>query len=256
MSTGKKKGKGGGGGGHDAGGMMRWLLTYADMITLLLALFIMLYAMSRVDQGKYQALSAALSKVFGGGSVIVDTGGGGKGVLPNAGTATPSDVQAVKDALEKIGAGLYADFARDGRFAVYLNQKGLTITLEGNAFFDSGKADLKPAMLPLLDAVAERLKAVPNDISVEGFTDSDPIHTAEFPSNWELSYARANRVRAYLEGRGVSAERLIVVGYGETRPLYDNKTAEGKAKNRRVDIVVLRDKQVIDRGQEISVPTK
>jgi chemotaxis protein MotB len=256
MSTGRKKGKGGGGGGHDAGGMMRWLLTYADMITLLLALFIMLYAMSRVDQGKYQALSAALSKVFGGGSVIVDTGGGGKGVLPNAGTATPSDVQAVKDALEKIGAGLYADFARDGRFAVYLNQKGLTITLEGNAFFDSGKADLKPAMLPLLDAVAERLKAVPNDISVEGFTDSDPIHTAEFPSNWELSYARANRVRAYLEGRGVSAERLIVVGYGETRPLYDNKTAEGKAKNRRVDIVVLRDKQVIDRGQEISVPTK
>jgi chemotaxis protein MotB len=254
------KKKGGGGGGHDGGGSMRWLLTYSDMITLLLALFIMLYAMSEVDKEKYAAVAASIRQAFGGGNQIVNVGGVGDGVnappKPGQVNVQPFDPKAVQDALEKLGKGLAADFERDGRFTVHVSERGLTISLAGNAFFDSGKADLKPEMLPLLDDVAKRLQGLPNDISVEGFTDSDPIHTPEFPSNWYLSVARANRVRDYLESKGIGAGRLIVVGYGETRPLYDNSTAEGKAKNRRVDVVILRQKVQVDLGQEINSDKK
>ncbi|HWI61234.1 MAG TPA: flagellar motor protein MotB [Symbiobacteriaceae bacterium] len=249
MSSKKKKG----GGGHGGAGLERWLLTYSDMITLLLALFIMMYAMSKVDAGKYQAVAGALSKAFGGGgNVIVNTGlGVGDGMeipIEKLPEMTPEQVQK---ALEQIGEGLAADFARDGRFGVYMNERGLVISLAGNAFFDSGKAELRPEIIPLLNDIAERLKGLPNDISLEGHTDSDPIHTAEFPSNWELSYARANRVRSYLQSRGVGEKQLIVVGYGETRPLYENTTPAGKQKNRRVDIVVLLTKAIITPGQEI-----
>lgn len=250
MSGGRKKKSG----GHGGAGLERWLLTYSDMITLLMALFIMLFAMSEVDKSKYAAVATSLRQVFGGGNLIVPavgTAGDGVSVSPRSNSAGVLDPQAVKDYLEQLGKGLAADFARDGRFATYISERGLTISLAGNAFFDSGKADLKPEMLPLLDDIANRIKSLPNDVSIEGFTDSDPISTAEFPSNWYLSAARANRVRDYLEARGIPAARMIVVGYGETRPLYGNDTAEGKAKNRRVDVVILRQRVEIDPGQEI-----
>lgn len=251
MSGKKKKG----GGGHGGTGSERWLLTYADMITLLLALFIMLFALSKVDEGRYKAVAGALAQVFGGGNGIVDSG-----VVGEGGNISPDELakmtrmtpEELAKALEQVGEGLAADFSRDGRFGVYLNERGLVISLAGNAFFDSGKAELRAEIIPLLDAIAERLKGLPSDISLEGHTDTDPIHTAEFPSNWELSYARANRVRSYLQAKGVDEKKLIVVGYGETRPLFDNSTAEGKQKNRRVDIVVLKNQAVIDLGKEIT----
>ncbi|MDF2627351.1 MAG: OmpA/MotB domain protein [Symbiobacteriaceae bacterium] len=244
--TGKRKKAGGhGGGGHE-----RWLLTYSDMITLLLALFILLYAMSTVDAEKYKSVAGALASVFGGGNGVVGDGVIGEGgTVPNAGNLTP---EQIKEALEQIGQGLEADFASDGRFSVYMAERGLVISLAGNAFFDSGKAELRPEIIPLLNDIAGRLQGLSNDISLEGHTDSDPIRNAQFPSNWELSLARANTVRSYLEGQGVPAKQLIVVGYGETRPLFDNSTADGKQRNRRVDIVVLRDEHVIDLGQEIT----
>lgn len=251
-------GHGGGGGGHDGAGGMRWLLTYSDMITLLMVLFVVLYAMSEVDKGKFAALASALRHALGGGNMIVSTGGVGDGVsvpLPTdvspPGTGEGDGGSESKDPLENIGKALYADFARDGRFTAWISERGLTISLAGNAFFDSGKAEIKPEMRPLLDDIARRLKDVPNDISLEGFADTDPISTPEFPSNWYLSVARANQVRDYLELRGIPAERMIVVGYGETRPVFNNDTAEGKAKNRRVDVVVLRNRVEIDLGEEI-----
>lgn len=238
----------GGGGGHDGGGSMRWLLTYADMITLLMVFFIVLYAMSEVDKQKYAAVVGAMRSAFGGGNMIVSTG---TGVGDGVSVPMPS-----KEVLEGIGQQLYADFAHDGRFTVRVSDRGLIISLTGSAAFDSGKAEIKPEFQPLLDEIAARVKGLPNDISVEGFTDSDPIITADFPSNWYLSAARANRVRDYLESKGVDQNRMIVVGYGETRPVWDNSTQEGKAKNRRVDVVILRDKQVIDIGKEIGAPNK
>ncbi|HWI53289.1 MAG TPA: flagellar motor protein MotB [Symbiobacteriaceae bacterium] len=250
MSYKKKKA-----GGHGGAGQERWLLTYSDMITLLLALFIMLFALSKVDEGKYKAVAGALAQVFGGGNGIV-----GQGVVGEGGTISPEELakmtqmtpEEISKALEQVGEGLAADFSRDGRFGVFLNERGLVISLAGNAFFDSGKAELRPEIIPLLDEIAGRLKGLPGDISLEGHTDTDPIHTAEFPSNWELSYARANRVRSYLQSKGVDEKKLIVVGYGETRPLFSNTTAQGKMKNRRVDIVVLKDRAVIDLGKEIT----
>lgn len=265
MSAGKKK-RGGqqGGVGHE-----RWLLTYADMITLLMVFFIVLYAMSEVDKGKYAAMASALNRAFapGGGNQVVPMPGAGDGVSAPMPMPPPTDIKpvasdpgagagtgkATTDPLEGLGQGLYADFAHDGRFTVRISERGLIISLAGSALFDSGRAEIKPAFIPLLDAVVERVKGINNDISVEGFTDSDPIRASgEFASNWQLSTARANRVREYLESRGVGAERLIVVGYGETRPVFSNQTVEGKAKNRRVDVVILRNKQVIDIGQEIT----
>jgi chemotaxis protein MotB len=258
------------GGGHGAGGQERWLVTYADMITLLMVFFIVLYGMSEMDKKKMAGLAAALRMGFnnGGGNQIVPMPGQSDGVsapmpqvvpavVPPAQGETPKEGEAggekPKDQLQEIGQQLALDFAKDGRFTVYLSDRGLTLSLVGSAAFDSGKADLKPEFLPLLDAIAAKLSGLPNDISVEGFTDSDPINTAEFPSNWYLSVGRANEVRDYLEMKGIQAERMIVVGYGETRPLYSNATPEGKAKNRRVDIVVLRNKPVIDRGAPIEV---
>jgi chemotaxis protein MotB len=254
-----------GGGGHGGGGSERWLVTYADMITLIMVFFIVLYGMSEMDKKKMQGLASALRLSFGmtaGGNQVVPMPGDGNGlsvpmpvVMPPATGETPKQdgkgEGQQKDLLKEVGEQLAVDFARDGRFTVYVGDRGLTLSLVGSAAFDSGKDDLKPEFLPLLDAIAAKLKDLPNDISVEGFTDSDPINTPEFPSNWYLSVARANQVRDYLEMKGINAERMIVVGYGDTRPLYSNQTAEGKAKNRRVDIVVLRNKPVIDRGNEI-----
>jgi chemotaxis protein MotB len=270
MSAGKKKR-----GGHGGGGNERWLLTYSDMITLLMVFFIVLYAMSEVDKGKYAAMASSLNRAFSsGGNTVVPLGtGAGDGIsapMPkpitpdtpvppvppssNSGTGSgPGPDKAATDPLQGIGQGLYADFAHDGRFTVRISERGLIISLAGSALFDSGKAEIKPAFVPLLDAVVGRVKGINNDISVEGFTDSDPIRAGgEYASNWQLSTARANRVREYLESGGVGAERLIVVGYGETRPIFSNQTADGKAKNRRVDVVILRNKQVIDIGQEIN----
>jgi chemotaxis protein MotB len=271
MSAGKKKRSGHGGGG----GQERWLLTYSDMITLLMVFFIVLYAMSEVDKGKYAAMASSLNRAFSsGGNTVVPLGtGAGDGIsapMPkpatpdtpvpppgpdsNSGTGSGAGTaRAPTDPLEGIGQALYADFTHDGRFTVRISERGLIISLAGSALFDSGKAEIKPAFVPLLDAVVERVKGINNDISVEGFTDSDPIRAGgEYASNWQLSTARANQVRAYLESRGVGAERMIVVGYGETRPVFSNQSADGKAKNRRVDVVILRNKQVIDIGQEIN----
>ncbi len=240
--------KEGGGGAHGATGHERWLLTYADMITLLMALFIMLYAMSELDKAKYQMIAAALERVFGGPVVVGTSPGAGTGVAP---LPVPGDAARIEEMLQGIGKELYADFARDGRFTVRMSQRGLIISLAGSAAFDSGSAAIKSEFYPLLDAIAERLKEIDNDISLEGFADSDPISTPEYPSNWYLSVDRALRVRDYLESKGIDPERFIVVGYGSTRPVWSNATEEGKAKNRRVDVVILREKHVIDLGQEI-----
>lgn len=254
--------------GHNDGGgnSERWLLTYADMITLLMVFFIVMYAISEMDKSKYEAVASALNKALGGGNLVVNLEGQGDGVSvpmpfaelptitaslnPTADEVATNGGEEV-DPLESIGQALYADFVHDGRFTVRISDRGLIISLVGSALFDSGQADIRPQFLPLLDAIVDRIRTIGNDISVEGFADSDPIRSAQFPSNWELSAARANQVRDYLEQSGVDAERLIVVGYGATRPVFDNRTAEGKAKNRRVDIVILRHRQSIDFGQEI-----
>lgn len=259
MSDHKEQGHGGG--GHGGGNSSRWLLTYADMITLMMVFFVVLYAMSEVDKNKYASLAGGLRAAFGGGNMIVNTGMGvGDGVnVPPLDPKLQANLPVVAspEALaNQIGEKLYADFQHDGRFVVRITDRGLTISLVGSAAFDSGKADIKSEFRPLLDEIAAKLGPIGNDISIEGFADTDPIHTPEFPSNWYLAAARANRVRDYLESKGVGGGRLIVVSYGDARPIAENTTAEGKAKNRRVDIVILKDKVKVDLGQEINTGKK
>ena len=121
-----------------------------------------------------------------------------------------------------------------------INERGLVIRLTGRALFDFGKANIRKDAIPILNEVIKALKKVPNQVAVEGHTDNIPIHTKEFPSNWELSVARAARVvRYFIEVGKISPKRLRAAGYGEYRPLYPNDTPEHRALNRRVEIVIL-----------------
>ncbi|HEY2790248.1 MAG TPA: flagellar motor protein MotB [Gaiellales bacterium] len=271
---GRGRRRGGHGGGHE-GGDERWLLTYADMITLLMALFMVLFSISSVNISKYQVLQHALQKAFIGG--VLD---GGKGVqsgnptrISGVQTATPSgsvdssfniftktllgsgktDTAAKAKAAAKEQNTLlevqrrvenYATkhgFAAD--ISTSINQRGLVIRLlTNNLVFDSGQATLKPTATPLLMRVSRLLVSmhIQNPISVEGNTDNVPISGGEFPSNWELSTARADAVLEFLLHHGISPKHLAAVGYADQNPVAPNTSDAGRALNRRVDIVVIR----------------
>lgn len=214
--------------GHDATGMMRWLLTYADLITLLMAFFIVMYAVSSVDVGKYRALAHSLRGALAGNSFVE---------LPLQGMV------AEEDTLEGVGrevAGALAQMGLEGQGAVFRTERGVVISLYGAVLFDLGRADIRPDAQPVLDRVAEALRRVPNYVSVEGSTDDLPINSALFPTNWELSVRRATTVvRYFVERHGLEPRRFLAVGYGEYQPMFPNDTEANRARNRRVDIVVL-----------------
>jgi chemotaxis protein MotB len=269
----RRPGHGHGGGGHE-GGDERWLLTYADMITLLMALFMVLFSISSVNISKYQVLQHALQKAFIGG--VLD---GGKGVSPGnptriqgVQTATPSGsvdssfnifthtligskanpAAKAKAAAREQNTLLEVqrrveDYAQKHGFAseisTSIDQRGLVIRLlTNNLVFDSGEATLKATAAPLLERVSHLITSMglQNPISVEGNTDDVPISGGEFPSNWELSTARATAVLEFLIHHGVAESHLAAVGYSDQNPVAPNTTAAGRALNRRVDIVVIR----------------
>ncbi|MDI3299117.1 MAG: flagellar motor protein MotB [Bacillota bacterium] len=244
----------------EAAGMMRWLLTYADMITLLLAFFIVLYSMSQLDQAKYQQLAAALrSLLSGGGSsaiVVSEAASEGQGILhmapPRTDTREGSDLRAIG---ERVAAALRQRGLGD-RVQVVLTGHELQISLGESVFFDTGSARLKPAALPVLDSIAAALHDLPNPVEVHGFADSRPINTGLFPSNWELSAYRATTVIRYLQSRGIDPRRLTAVAYGEYHPLVPNTDPAGMALNRRVDIVVLRQTETNTPPEQIWPPQK
>jgi len=208
--------------------MMRWLLTYADLITLLMAFFIVMYAVSSVDVGKYRALAHSLRGALAGNSFVE---------LPLQGTA------AEPDSLEAVGrevAGALAEMGLEGQGAVFRTERGVVISLYGAVLFDLGRADIRPDALPVLDRVAEALARVPNYVSVEGSTDDLPINSLLFPTNWELSVRRATTVvRYFVERHGLEPRRFLAVGYGEYQPMFPNDSEANRARNRRVDIVLL-----------------
>ena len=212
----------------------RWLITYADMITLLVALFIMLYSMSAVNQEKFGALAKSVRREF---QVLPEHSGGrivGSG--------------QIIDPLEERAAQLQQFLQQNGlqtQVRVRQEERGLVISLlSDGTLFDLGSAELKPSARQVLDRVAQLLRTVPNPVLIEGHTDNLPIRTVQYPSNWELSAARAARVLRYLVQKGgIPAHRLIAVGYADTRPLAPNDSPANRAQNRRVDIAVLRTSQ-------------
>ncbi len=212
----------------------RWLLTYADMITLLVALFIMLYSMSAVNQEKFGALAQSMRREF----QALPEQDGGKVV------GTGSIVDPVEQQVSRLQQFLQ-EKGLQSQVRIRHEERGLVISLlSDGTLFDLGSADLKPSAKQVLDQVAEALRALPNPVLIEGHTDNLPIRTAQYPSNWELSAARAARVLRYLVQKGgIPAERLIAVGYADTRPLVPNRSPANRAQNRRVDIAVLKTSQ-------------
>ncbi|MGA3334813.1 MAG: OmpA family protein [Terracidiphilus sp.] len=232
----------------------RWLVSYADFITLLFAVFVVLYAFAKADQKKQMQVSQAIDSAFSSLGIFPEAArrpanasasGAEQPVLP-MNIVMGEDVLApaqVKDDLNRIRRELTQTLSNQvatHTVSIQMGRDGLVISLREAGFFDSGSATPKPAALPTLRQIAARLGATPYDVRIEGHTDNVPIHNAEFDSNWELSAARATRIaRLFLEMKAIPADRLSATGYAEFHPVASNDTAEGRAENRRVDLVVM-----------------
>jgi chemotaxis protein MotB len=242
MSKGRKH-KAGHDGGHE--NAERWLLTYADLITLLMVFFVVLYSMSQADSTKFKRISAALQQAFnvdvlqGQAASSIDDGAG-KPTQPIDDLISDAQVPQVARLKNKIEAVLEGA-AQTPEVTVGVDREGIVIRLSGSYLFDSGRAELKPNAFGVLSAVASELRLLPNDIRVDGHTDSTPlVDSPRYPTNWELSAARALAVTRYFtESDGVMAGRLVAAGYGEFRPIALNDTREHRALNRRVEIHLL-----------------
>jgi len=230
----------------------RWLLTYADLITLLLAFFIVMYSMSRIDAKKFGSMQAQLSNVLRGGVSIFPEGedfdGEGAGLLQIGDLKTMQwrIINRLSPGGDKVHGKSEGKLLRDIDIADAINsevtERGLTIHIKDYALFESGKADLKSEAIVVLETVADEIGQIRNHVVVEGHTDNMPINTPRFPSNWELSTARATNVLRFLvEKKNFTPDRISARGFGEYRPVASNATGNGRAKNRRVDIVILSD---------------
>ena len=208
----------------------RWLLTYSDLITLLLGLFVILYVMSKVDSTKYSKVVQALGGMFGKSAVLNGS------TSPMSSEPPVSDSQVIE---KKLQGALFEDM-RSNLVSVTHDERGVTVHLAEELLFASGDAALKNTSLGSLDLLASVLKSLSNEIRVEGHTDNVPIHTSEYPSNWHLSVARAMNTGNYLLVRhGLKPDKVTIVGYSQYKPLVPNITDHGRAKNRRVVIVIV-----------------
>jgi chemotaxis protein MotB len=205
------------------------LISYADLVTLLFALFVLLYAAS--DRDRARAVAAALAGQIRGQMPQAESPAGGRTVLPGA-EALPELRQTVEQSLSQNKT--FRDRAR-----VRVVERGFVISLAEAGFFAPGEAAMRDEGRKLIDAIVESLRPSQALIRVEGHTDSLPIATVQYPSNWDLSSARASAVLAELVARKIPPSRLSVAGYASHRPVADNATPEGRALNRRVDLVIL-----------------
>ena len=228
----------------------RWLVSSADFITLLFAFFVVMYAVSSVNEGKYKVLSNSLTNAFknvtgqpGGQPIAVIQGAQ---VIPVKPIAKPDKLveqkkgeqrQKMKNVASDIMEALQPLVAQ-GKVRLLETSRGVTIEINDSVLFPAGQAKLQPASGSAMLAIAQVLAASDFPITIEGHTDNIPIATAQFPSNWELSAMRATTVLRLFNDGGVGAERLTAIGYGETRPLETNTTPEGRARNRRVSILI------------------
>jgi chemotaxis protein MotB len=270
-----------------------WAIPYADLLTLLLAFFVVMYAVSSVNEGKYRVVSDALSAAFRGAPTtpqpisLTDARSGIAEQMPlsqlnrlfavqlpasppmplpdrhgvtqgdaaagsadprqsengtAAGNAPPTDTLSRGDTLSHVAAGVSAaldTLIRSGQVNVRTYANWVAVDISADVLFASGQARLSPVAREALQRLAEALKPYPNSVRVEGHTDDRPIDTTAFPSNWELSAARAASVVHLFMDRGLLPERLAVVGFGQYRPVMPNASAQGRNANRRVVVVIL-----------------
>ncbi len=236
----------------------RWLVSYADFITLLFAFFVVMYAISSVNEGKYRVLSDSLVNAF-------------KNVPPTAADplrkdqplvgAAPKQIilptplaesQPQRDArledqtrkMQGMAGNIkqsLGSFIDQGKVRVTQSKRGIAIEINDSILFDPARAELQSPSIAMLRAVADMVKGSDNLIQIEGHTDNAPIRSAQYPSNWELSSARAASVVRLFAEAGVAPQRMVVIGYSDQRPVEANDKIEGRARNRRVTLNILAD---------------
>lgn len=248
----------------------RWMVSYADFITLLFAFFVMLYSISIVNTGKFKILSESLTAAFTEPQrslepIQIGDLARSPAELPKVSVSDPDfepirpveirqmsmladvDPEELREAsqqlddIQKQVEQAMQDMIDEGVIAVNRSEYWIEITMNAEVLFDSGSATLYPRMVPVLTKLGKSLRDFPNNVHIEGHTDTVPIRTDNYPSNWELSGSRAATVVRLLEFSGVRPNRLAAVGFGEHYPVASNSLASGRAKNRRVVAVVLAD---------------
>jgi chemotaxis protein MotB len=234
--------------GHGGGGSERWLVSYADFITLLMVLFVVLYSMSQVDIERYKQLANSLRSAFLGGAVrIVDpgidqSGGSGDNEEKTAAPIVIPGIPKIPVSSQEVAGQLTALLTSShlgGVVSVQNNIEGVLISLSEQLLFAPGSAELQPEAYVVLDTIAKMLQSVDNEVRIIGHTDNSPPSDSRYRSNWELSLARAMVIAKYLEHEGVSPDRLFVAGRGEYKPIFPNDTPEHRALNSRADIIVV-----------------
>jgi len=223
----------------------RWLVSYADFMTLMFAFFVVMYALSSVNEGKYRVLSESLLGAFTSKAParIPPAAQPLPRDLPPRPMIKPVDPQArEREQMRLIGQDILKvldPLVRDGQVKVTQSNRGISVEINASVLFASGQAQLRAESGRVLQQVARVLAMAQQRIQVEGYTDDTPISTSQFPSNWELSAARASSVVRLFIDHGVVQERLSAVGYGPNHPMTSNATAEGRARNRRVTVMIL-----------------
>ena len=220
---------------HTRGGHDRWLLSYADLVTLLLALFTTLYAASSLDAGKLGPIESSMRQAFKTPPMVEESVARGP-IAP----VTIVDGQPTGDPLQARLLQELADALRLERVEIQRDARGLVVSLPEEAAFATAKTEMSEEARAIIGRIAATVAAAPNAIRIEGHTDDVPIRTARYSSNWELSTARASAVVAYLvEQEQFDPTRLSAAGYGEFHPRVANDSAENRARNRRIDLVIL-----------------
>ncbi|NQD94014.1 flagellar motor protein MotD [Pseudomonas sp. CrR25] len=229
----------------------RWLVSYADFITLLFAFFVVMYSISSINEGKYKILSDSLTGVFNQPDRSIKPIPVGeerpRTTEPDRSLVDEGGSQATADSLKNIADSVreaFGELIQAEQLKVRGNELWIEIELSSSLLFPSGDALPNNAAFDIIEKVAKILAPYENPVHVEGFTDNLPIQTAQFPTNWELSAARAASIVRMLAIEGVNPSRLASVGYGEFQPVADNATAEGRARNRRVVLVISRNLDV------------
>ncbi|MDE1164281.1 MAG: flagellar motor protein MotD [Pseudomonas sp.] len=235
----------------------RWLVSYADFITLLFAFFVVMYSISSINEGKYKVLSQALIGVFNDPDkslrpipigdekpltvkpsepLVKDSEEVDAGIAQNADNPLQTIANEVRDG--------FGDLIKSNQLTVRGNELWIEIELKSGLLFGSGDAIPSDKAFSIIEKVAKIIKPFGNPVHVEGFTDDQPIRTAQYPTNWELSSARASSIVRMLAMEGINPGRMASVGYGEFQPVATNATAEGRAHNRRVVLVISRNLEV------------
>ena len=244
----------------------RWLVSYADFITLLFAFFVTMYAISRVDEQKLGSAVESLQRALGSlipvsisqrdagafpskpnpGNVVVisaelSSSLADRGEFEKLAEDIKKQVEEAKGEMDLLKGGIDKSRAAQlGEIKFLIDSRGLVIRVPESFFFNSGQASLRPEVIPIVKVLGKSLEKIPNHIRIEGHTDNVPIHTPQFPSNWELSTARATTIIRYLlTYYRFKPDRLSATGYAEFHPIASNTTPDGRLQNRRVDVVIL-----------------